>query len=158
MDHPLGQGIPETEFPILVEQLRQRLNASKEELDLSPKSLTNLDHLLLNYFQLVAASGNVFSEENTVQIVREIAAYFGKVVLSNTKGKLHLVGGLRGTEIEFEGPVKGRKGGETRTYPKAIISLGQIASGTWNAVLNGVDPKLYKSYIFATAKNVKESL
>jgi hypothetical protein len=154
--NPLGKNITEEEIPGLANNLLERLNVTKEQLDFSPASLNRLAQLLLSYYQVETSHGVAFTDEDVVGIVREIAAYFGKTILTNTKGKLRSVKSIWGTEIEFEGPTRARKGNEVRTYSSSIISLGQIAAGTWSAVIVGVEPKLYKTYQFAIAKNVKE--
>jgi len=111
--------------------------------------------MLLNYYPQ-----RQFTEEEIMQAIREIAAYIGKVIVTRSTGKWHIhdVGGLWGTEIVFDGPVKTIKGRQAVTYNKSVVNLGQIASGTWSALQLGIEPKLYKVYRVAISKAKKEDL
>ncbi len=153
---PLGKSILEEEFPSLVANLQERLGASPEVLNLSPDSLNILAPLLLSYYQREFLGIKEDDEEEIVRMIREIAAYIGRVILKNSKGKLQTWGGLWGTEIVFEGPVKSIKGSQTITHKQGVVSLGQIASSTWTALQMGVEPKLYRTFQLSVAKNVRE--
>jgi hypothetical protein len=120
---PLGKSIAEEETPRLIDRLIFRLLTSPKILDLSPKSLNILATMLLNYYQQ-----NQFTEEEIMQAIREVAAYIGTVIVTHSTGKWHIhhAGGLMGTEIVFEGPVKTIKGRQTVTFDKSVVSLGQI--------------------------------
>jgi hypothetical protein len=61
-------------------------------------------------------------------------------------------------EIVFEEPSKVIKENEVQTYPKWIINIGQIAAGAWDAVLLGIEPKLFKGYQISVSPNVRENL
>jgi len=156
--HVLGKSIEENEADELIKSIIDRLNTSERVLDLSPESLNEFAKLLLLYYQQSIQSGKDFSEEQIVEIIREIAAYFGKVVINNSSGKWRTKGSLWETEIVIGGPVKAKKGNEVRTYKEAATSLGQIAASTWLALQKGVEPKLFSGYKFACARHVKESL
>jgi hypothetical protein len=156
--NPLGKNITGEEIPALANNLRTRLNTTDIDLDFSPPSLNKLAQLLLSYYKAEASHGVIFTDEDVIGIVREIAAYIGKTILTNSKGKLRSGKSLWGTEIEFEGPSRIKKGSQVRTYSSWIISLGQIAAGTWDALIIGVEPKLYQIYKNSTAKNAKEIL
>ena len=156
--HPLGRSIPEEEAATLIEVLQKRLGASAKELDLSPSSLNRLEQRLIDLHQSMQEQGQIFTDEELVQLVREIAAYIGKVFVTHAGGKWETVKTLWGTEIVFEGPVEAVKGKEIRVYPKSVSSLGNIAASTWDAITVGIKPKLYDVYRRASAKRVREQL
>jgi hypothetical protein len=156
--HPLSNGILEEEIPDLIQQLRYRLNTSKQELNLSPKSLKDLSRHLLNYYQTKIQDGGSFSDEEILQIIRELTAYVGNVILLNSGGKWELVDNIYETEIRVDGPSKVRKGQDLRTYPSYGVALGWSMARGWDAVQLGIEPKLYSLYTAAISKNLKEKL
>jgi hypothetical protein len=155
---PLVRSILEIEIPELIDNLRQKLELSQIELDLSPKSLSILSRGLLSYYQFFKQQDHISLEEETIKIVREITAYFGDVILKNFGGEWLTVGSLQDTAIEFEGRTETIKGNEIRSYSRRIILIGPVAIGTWDAVLLGIEPNLYEGYQKLTAIRVKEDL
>jgi hypothetical protein len=156
--HPLATSIEENETTQLISNIRERLNATEDVLNLSPISLEGLSALLLDYYQTSIWNGKEFTEEEIATLIREIAAYVGIVFIKHSRGKWRTTGSLWGTEIFFEGPVYSVKEGTVRTAKSGVVSLGQLASSTWTALQYGVEPKLYKGFKLLTAKIVKEKL
>ncbi len=156
--HLLGRSISSDDSLILINQLRLRLGDTSGNLDLSPKSLKVLAKQLLAWHQRVLARTYSFNDEETLQVVREIAAYCGQVLVKHAHGQWHNSEGLWGTEIVIERPVEVAKGDDIRRGNKTVWSLGQIAASSWDAVTVGVEPKLYKTFQLVTAKRITEAL
>ena len=157
--HPLGAAIHRAETLALIAALRQRLGASASELDLSPTSLNALEQRLVRLHREMQGAGQAFDEPGLMQLVREIAAYIGSVLVAHAAGEWRTVdNSLWGTEIVIAGPVYGIKDSMIREYPKRVFSLGHTAASTWDAIVAGVPPKLYQDYRNARAKVLRERL
>ena len=156
--NPLAEDIAEDEIPLLIDQLRARLGLSKDQLNLTPISLSFLAKNLMDYYDTIDKKDSSLSNEETIRIVREIAAYFSEVVIRNSEGKRRTKGGLRGMEIFFNKPSKARKGSEIRNHLGWVTLLGPIATGTWDAVILGIEPKLLKAYRVSVSSNIREEL
>jgi len=155
---PLGRSISIEEIPVLIEALRQRLHVSDKELDLSPASLKRLEQRLIDLYQSMQARGQVLSDEELVNLVREIAAYLGEVLVKHVGGRWGTAKTLWGTEVIIEGPwtvVKERQ--FISPYPTHFI-IGDTAAWTWDAIIMGRKPDLYRIYREARAKQIKERL
>jgi hypothetical protein len=144
--HPLGRGITPEEVPPLIEQLAERLGDSSRRLNLTPSSLKALSKLLVDLHSTFVKQNEAIGDVETIQLVREVAAYIGQVFVVNTRGQWRNSGDLWGTEIVLAGPVEGVKTGEVRQYRNSVASLGQIAASTWDAVIAGTEPKLHRVY------------
>jgi hypothetical protein len=80
----LGKSIHQKKVPILTSQLRQRLEMSEAELDFTPASLERLEDKLFELLQKIDIQ--TLTDEDIVQFVREISAYFGKVLVVHAEG------------------------------------------------------------------------
>ncbi len=90
--HPLGKGISREEVPSLVSKLINRLGISDSELDYEPISLKRLEDKLSEFSQ--GADLQMYSEEEIVQLVREITAYLGEVLALHANGRWESLGTL----------------------------------------------------------------
>jgi hypothetical protein len=157
--HPLGKGYSECEISDLVSCLKQRLNVIDDVLDLEPKSLNTLAKLLLDYYQKMTENGHIFSDEEVAQVVREIAAYIGKVILIHTKSVwIFDAEKFSYTRLDIDTPTIGKKGNYTKYSSSRSIFLAYPASRTWSAIQMGIEPKLYNLYKTAVSKVIKEKL
>jgi hypothetical protein len=156
--HPLGRDVALEESPLLIEALRERLEASPGELDLSPASLDTLEQRLVDLHKSMQDRSQAFSEPMLVQLVREMVAYIGRVMVDHAGGEWRNIGTLWGTEVVFRGPVEVVKGEEIRVHANRIESLGNIAASSWDAITAGVRPGLYKMYRQARSKHGREIL
>jgi hypothetical protein len=156
--HPLGRAINLEERTQLIDGLRERLRRTAHELDLSPKSLQRLDRYLTLHYQSLQATAHPTSQEETLQLVRQIAAYFGQVLVMHAGGQWQIGNSLWGTEIKIERLVEVHKGLVVHQHNKTTYSLGNIASGVWDALAAGKKPRLYRFYLEATARHVTERL
>ena len=155
-NHPLGKSILEEEAPQLVTSLLRRLALSTTELDFSPESLKLLEEKLVEWSQ--KNDINNFADAEIVQLVREIAAYVGKVLVLHAEGNWQPTGTLWGTQIIFEGNIKVMKEGRTRVVPSVAFSLGNIGATAVDMLKLGKKPLLYKDYLSARKKTIKERL
>jgi hypothetical protein len=154
----LAQGIREDEIDDLVHRFRLRMPESANELDLSSESLMNLHNTLLHYCQLTNAENHSFSDDENVQIVREITAYLGGVVLINKGGQWDNPGGLLNVGIRFIGDFEAVKGKQVKKYSSSIENLGYLAAGIWDGALMGIDIDIMQYYKKFSQKRVKEHL
>jgi len=154
--HPLGKSIYREEVPSLVSQLRQRLGMSESELDITPASLKRLEDKLFEMTQENWREN--YSEEEIVQFVREISAYVGEVLVLHAGCKWEPLGTLWSTHIVIEGDVKVTKEGRSRFVPLVAFPLGAIGAAALDMVSVGKNPWLYRDYLSAKKKTVKEEL
>jgi len=154
--HPLGQEIHQNEVPILISKLRNRLFQVQNVLNLSPSSLIVLEEELI---ELVNDNQKtIISEEEIVEIIREIAAYFGEVLVLHADGKWQPQGSLWNTRVIFKGEIKIDKGGGRNIARSISLSLGNIASSAWESIIMGKRPNLYNEYLSAKIKIHKEKI
>jgi hypothetical protein len=154
--HPLGKNIYRDEVPILASNLRRRLELSESELDFTPSSLKRLEDRMFELPQKLEI-GNL-SDEDIVQFVREIAAYVGEVLVMHAEGRWENWGSLWSTNVVFEGSIKLTKGGQRRIVPSVAFSLGNIGAAAVDMISMGKKPLLYRDYLSAKKKTVKEDL
>jgi hypothetical protein len=154
--HPLGKSIYREEVPSLVSQLRQRLGMSESELDMTPASLKRLEDKLFEMTQEKWREN--YSEEEIVQFVREISAYVGEVLVLHAGCRWEPLGTLWSTHIVIEGGVKVTKEGRSRFVPSVAFPLGAIGATALDMVSVGKKPLLYRDYLSAKKKTVKEEL
>ena len=155
---PFVQGIREEEIPELIDKFRHRLSQSAGKLDTSSNSLKNLHKTLIRYVQQTATDTRSFSEEENLQIVREITAYLGSVTVNNLGGHWYSSGNLLTAGVALEGRFEAVKGNEIRKLSKTIINLGYFAAGIWDCALKGIDVDIMQSYKRLTKKRIKEHL
>ncbi len=154
--HPLGKSIYREDVPSLVFHLRQRLGMSDSELDLMPVSLKRLEEKLIEMSQDKWCE--TYSQEEIVQFVREISAYVGEVLVIHAECKWESLGTLWSTHLVIEGNVKVTKEGRSRFVPSVAIPLGAIGAVALDMVSVGKKPMLYREYLSAKKKSVKEEL
>jgi hypothetical protein len=82
-DNPLARAMAESEAYQRVIDLRERLGASPDQLDLSIKSLTTLEDSLITVLPGFLAS-NEKSDDDILRFFRETAAYIGLTFTKNT--------------------------------------------------------------------------
>jgi|WetSurMetagenome_2_1015567.scaffolds.fasta_scaffold112456_2 hypothetical protein len=154
--HPLGKSIYREEVPILASNLMQRLGMSESELDFTPASLKRLEDKLFESPPKMEIQN--FSDEEIVQLVREVAAYVGEVLVLHAAGRWEPLGTLWSTHVVFEGNIKITKEGRRRIVPSVTFSLGNIGAAALDMVSVGKKPLLYRDYLSAKKKIVKEQL
>ncbi|MCI0562340.1 MAG: hypothetical protein MN733_27970 [Nitrososphaera sp.] len=156
--HPLGQAFDQEEALGLVEQLRKRLGASDQQLNLSSTSLKRLEQALIELHESLAEQGMELSDDELMQLVREVAAYFGLVLVRHAGGRWRSLRSLWGTEILIEGPIKVVKGRRTRLDSKMVYSLGNMAASAWDMISSGMEPRLFKHFRAAYNRVAKQDL
>ena len=157
--HPLGQGIEIEELPDLIEALRQRLIVSNEELDLSPSSLNRLEQHLIDLFRSMNEAKQKFADEELVQLVREIAAYIGEVLVTQADGRWgDQTKTLWATEVIIEGPWEVIKDRRNISPYAAHFVVGSEAAWVWDAITVGKKPYLYRTYRDAHTRRLRERL
>ncbi len=154
--HPLGKSIYREDVPSLVFHLRQRLGMSDSELDLTPVSLKRLEEKLIEKSQ--EKWSEIYSQEEIVQFVREISAYVGEVLVIHAGCKWEPLGTLWSTHLVIDGNVKVTKEGRSRFVPSVALPLGAIGAVALDMVSVGKKPMLYRDYLSAKKKSVKEEL
>jgi hypothetical protein len=156
VEHPLGKSIYREEVPILASNLRQRLGMSESELDFTPSGLKRLEDRMFELSQKLDL-GNL-SDEDLVQFVREIAAYVGEVLVLHAEGRWETLETLWSTIIVFEGSIKLTKEGRKRMVSSVAFSLGNIGAAALDMITVGKKPLLYRDFLSAKKKTVKEEL
>ena len=155
-EHPLGKSIHQKKVPILTSQLRQRLEMSEAELDFTPASLERLEDKLFELLQKIDIQ--TLTDEDIVQFVREISAYFGKVLVVHAERNWEPLGTLLGTLIVFKGIVKVIKEGRRRIVSSLCFSLANEGAVAIDMASMGKKPLLYRNYLSARAKIFREDL
>jgi hypothetical protein len=125
-------------------------------LDLTPVSLKRLEDKLFQKAQ--EKWRDTYSEEEIVQFVREISAYVGEVLVLNAGCEWKPLGTLWSTHIVITGNVKVTKEGRSRIVPSVATPLGAIGAAALDMVSAGQKPLLYKEYVIAKKKTVKEDI
>jgi len=157
--HPLGNGILLAEVPVLIETLRQRLSVSADELDLSPASLRKLVQYLYDLYQSIQDRGLTLSNEDLVEMVREIAAYIGEVLVRNAGGRWGQESQtLWSTEVVIDGPWEVIKDRRYISPRPASFIIGGEAAWVWDVISTGKKPDLYRTYRDARSKRLRERL
>jgi len=157
--HPLGNGVLLEEVPVLIEALRQRISASADELDLSPASLKRLEQYLYDLYQSMQDRGLALSNDDLVQMVREIAAYIGEVLVryaGGQWGKEPLT--LWSTEVIIDGPWEVIKDRRYVSPQPASFIIGGEAAWAWDLISTGKKPNLYRTFRDARSKRLRERL
>lgn len=157
--HPLGEELCQEEAEALIVLLRSRLNATEKELDLAPYSLKRLEEKLRAYYQRLQESGQQLTDDETVELVREIGGYFGAVLLKHADAVWEGGGSLWATQIVVPGPVKVIDG--SRKYYSSggmSLGLGNFAAAAWHFATQGKSFNLYSEYLAMRKKISKQNL
>lgn len=157
---PLGRAIQIDEVDGLIESLRKRFGVSNEDLDISPASLKRLERYLSEYYHATEGQGHLLDDENLVQLVREIAAYLGQVLVLHAKGQwFDKATGLYSTGISIEGPWRVEKEGHKSIsqYP-TVFMVGSSGAFAWDLLGEGKTLDFYREYREAISKSIKERL
>jgi len=155
---PLGRAVDQSEAPALAAQLRQRLHTTDEILDFSPNSLNTLEDLLVEYEQSLRGARCELDDLALLQLIRELVAYIGEVFVRHTGGQWDTDGTLYGTSIEFSMPFRVTKEGETYVSSRpTIFSLGNIASDSWDMIVERRRPELYADFRSAKKRHISET-
>lgn len=158
--HPLGRAIRAGEVPELVKALRQRLGCTAEELDLSPESLKRLQARLIALHQAVEEGQVPMDDEETMRLMREVAAYLGQVIVINLGGEwekktLH----LWPTMIWVPQPIEVTKGPESYVSSRKGFAAADNAAYFWDLIGTGKEKGfLWKEYKAMTKKRWRERL
>jgi hypothetical protein len=157
--HPLGRAIREEEVPGLIEALRRRLGCTAEELDLSPESLKRLESKLIALHQAVEMGHVQLGEENTVRLIREVAAYLGQVTIVNLGGQWEeRVRTLWASTVDIPLPVETIKGKEISISPIRGFPPAYTAAYFWDLIGIGEGKGLlWKQYKRMTQKRWRET-
>lgn len=129
-------------------------------MDNSPASLHTLDKSLLVLSGDLREKGYVLSDDETMKLIREIAAYVGQVFLLHVEAATWREGGtLWGTEIVIHRPVEVIKGKYTNLHSKTVYSLGNLAAATWSVITTkGRKANLHEKYKDAISSRIEERL
>jgi hypothetical protein len=151
--HPLGKGISLEEIRHLTINLSSRLMVSQQLLDYSPDSLKLLDSLIEHYYQKHIDN---IDEIEVMDFIRELSAYFGKVIINNTDGQWIDNGDLWRTEIHYKSGFIIIKGGKKQTSQDVTISLGNIAATALDTIALGSKPGLFTLFKNIARHKLKE--
>jgi hypothetical protein len=153
--NPLGRAILWKEVPALIKDLQRRLG--DKDLDMSPNSLRRLDNKLLIYIQGFRERDQDLTDEETVQLVREIAAYLGHVLVNYSGGEW-----FQGAMSLWENRViiatswtivKERR---TSQSPEVNFMISGNAAFSIEEALEGQKPKLYRIFQDIKRKTIRE--
>jgi len=158
--HPLGRAINPQEVPELVRALRQRLQCSAQELDLSPRSLTHLESRLIALHDSVQAGRTQLDEEDIVRLIRETTAYLGQVLVTNlgAQWEAETVGLLPGM-LWVATPVETVKGCEVHFSSTRGFVAAHQATYFWDLIGTGKEKGfLQREYKMMTRRRWTEGL
>jgi hypothetical protein len=155
--HPWARVVEPEEVPALIEALRERLHATSKELDLSPPSLKRLEQRLVDMYQSMKAQEKTLMHEDLVQLIRQVTAYIGEVLVKHAQGRWDKGSQtLWGTGIVIEGPWDVTKGQRYNSpYPTHFI-VGSEAASAWDVITEGGKPRLDRIYREARTKRIRE--
>jgi len=156
--HPLGQAFDQEEALVLVKQLRERLGASEQQLNLSSTSLKRLEQALIELHESVDGQGMKMSDDELVQLIREVAAYFGLVLVRHASGRWNRLHTLWGTEIWIGRPLKKDERIRSKRDLPMNYSLGNMAASAWDMISSGMEPRLFKDYRAAYNRVARQRL
>jgi hypothetical protein len=155
-NYPLGKCIYREEVPYLTSQLKQLLAIVDNKLNFTPESLIILEDKLFAWSKEVNIKS--LEDDEIVEIVREVAAYYGEVLALYADGKWESRQTLWGTCIVIEGNVKVTKEGRNRIVPSVAVSLGNIGTVTLELIYQGKRFNLYKDFLRTKKKIFKEEI
>jgi hypothetical protein len=156
--HPLGQAFDQEEALVLVEQLRKRLGASEQQLNLSSTSLERLEQALVELHESLAEQGMELSDDELVQLVREVAAYFGLVLVKHAGGRWNRLHTLWGMQIRIGKPLKEDERIRSKRDLEMVYLLGNVAASAWDMISSGMQPRLFKNYRAAYSRVARQRL
>jgi hypothetical protein len=158
--HPLGRSIKAEEVPELIEALRERLDCTAGELDLSPESLKRLEPRLIALHQAAQVGQVSMDDEETMRLMREVTAYLGQVMVVNLDGEWDEHGpGLWPTMISVPKPVEVIKGQEVHVSSTRGFVAADNAAYFWDLIGTGQEKGfLWKEYKAMTQKRWRERL
>lgn len=154
----LGEALQIEEIESLASSLRHRLNVSEKVLDLSPASLRRLEKCLQEHIRGRQEANLLFSDDEVVQVVREIAAYFGQVLMKNAGATWRGGVSLWDTSVQVEGPIKVVEGHKSHYSNKLVYLLGAEAATAWDWATQGAETQLYSAYLAMRRRVVKQQL
>jgi hypothetical protein len=155
--HKYGKPVHYDDIPTLVNSLRNRLNVTETDLDFSPSSLKRLETLLVQYCANLMLTKTSMDECDTINLVREITAYIGNTLIIHANGRwCDDVPDLWSNEIMIDGPWLISKDTQfSSSYPASFI-IGGEAAWTWDIILAGSKPGLYRMYRDAKKRRLRE--
>jgi hypothetical protein len=158
--HPLARAIGAEEVPKLIEALRNRLERTSHELDLSPRSLKLLEQQLIALKQAVEAGHVTMDDEETMRLMREITAYLGQVVIAHLGGQWDTARPyLWPTMIWIPIPVETIKDGEIRISDRRGYPAADYAANYWDMIGTGKEKgALQRAYKWMTQRRWRERL
>ena len=134
---PLGSPIQPEETNRLIEDFRKRLGVSKEDLDLSPRSLKSLDSYLIKYKQKLDTEGQAIVGDELASFFRQIAGYLGEVLVINLKGSWENSPDLFSTSVDIPDEKIIEKGGIKFRSKSIGIVVGEGAAFAWDSIDEG---------------------
>lgn len=154
--HPLAASIPREAAPGLSQDFALRIGAGEGILDFSPNSLKLVEKLLVNYH---ANNPNGISDDETMKLIRELAAYIGEVLARHTDGMWVVSDDeIWNTELLYEGNWILMKEGIRRPVSTVVYILADEAAGSWQNVLDGKSPHLFKLFKEIQKRELREEL
>lgn len=159
-EHPLAHAIGAGEVPKLIEALRDRLERTSYELDLSPRSLKLLEQQLIALKQAVEAGYVAMDDEETMRLMREVTAYLGQVVITHIGGQWDTTRSyLWPTMIWIPIPVETVKEGEIHISDRRGYPAADYAANYWDIIGTGKEKgALQRTYKWMTQRRWREQL
>jgi len=155
MPGPRAAGIPASARPVLVRLLQARLGADAESLDLSVASVGRLEKALQEYHRVQGARVLATMDEgSTLQVVREVAAYIGEVLVHNFGAQWEDQGSLWFTFAVLKNP--SAPAGSAKAH--RALSVADLAAGAWDALLLGKPLRLGEVLRLAKRNRISEEL
>ncbi len=152
---PLGRPILWKEVPSLITSIKHRFGL--EDQDLSPLSLKKLDDKLFLYIQSFRERKQDLTDIEIVQLVREIAAYLGSVLVDYAGGEWYQGAlSLWDNRVIIEAPwtiVKERR--KSHSSEVNFMISGNAAFSIEEAI-EGQKPKLYRIFQDIKKKTIRE--
>jgi hypothetical protein len=159
-EHPLACAIEAKEVPKLIESLRERLECTARELDLSPESLKMLEQRLIVLKQTVQTEHIGMDDEETMHLMREVIAYLSQVLVVNLGGEWDRRRPyLWPTPISVPIPVETIKGDEVHITPTRGFVAADNAAYFWDIIGTGKEKGfLWKEYKAMTQRRWREGV
>jgi len=111
---------------------------------------------LVNYH---ANNPNGISDDETMKLIRELAAYIGEVLARHTDGMWVVSDDeIWNTELLYEGNWILMKEGIRRPVSTVVYILADEAAGSWQNVLDGKSPHLFKLFKEIQKRELREEL
>ena len=149
---PISQSISPDEFDDLIKDLVLRLSSSTELLNLEPKSLITLEIQASKYY-LNFLEKEIPTQEEIARFVRELIAYYGKVILNHTEAELYPMGNLVESYVSITGKITGTKSGKPKTVSSILVAIGNSVAVMLDRTLIGNKEENYLFSKFMSIKN-----